>query len=414
MKRSLRYGALVAIAALLLVALTATVVLTQDQPTILLGSALSLSGSKVREGTLYKQAYDFTVDYINSHGGVKVGDTVYNLAIKYYDDESSPTKSATLVEKLITQDKVNFLLGPYSSGITIPDSAVAEKYKIPMIEGGGASETIFSRGFKYIFGTLAPAGGYFEPVFQLITDPKMAATFKPLPSKVALLYADDKFDTSVAEGTRKLVKDKYTQFKLVVDEKYPSATTDFTTLLTEVKAAAPDIVLLAGHAEESLAFVQQAKELDVNAKMMVLTVGPPTHDFRDALGADANFIYGVPSWAASLNFTDTVLFGTTQNFVQLFEKKYNYEPDYHNASGAADVIVYKEAIEAAGSLDPKAVRDAIAKIDIMTEYGPVKFKENGQIDRGSILIQIQNGKVVVIYPSEEPKPLYPMPTWSER
>ncbi len=379
-----------------------------EECVIKLGTAMSLTGKKAREGKLYADAYNHAVDYINEHGGVKVGDQTCTFELIMEDDESDATKSARLVEKLITEDKVNFLLGPYSSGITIPDSAVAEKYEIPMVEGGGASGKIFSRGFKYIFGTLPAAGNYFKPILE------MGQSLDPQPKMVALLYADDEFDIAVAKGTRKLAESM--GYELVVDEEYPSGTQEFSTLLSKVKSAAPDMILLAGHAEESLGFVQQAKELDVNAKLMAFTVGPPTPDFREALGADAEYIYGVPSWTPTLNFENTAVFGSTAAWIKLFQERYGYEPDYHVASGVADVVVFKEAIEQAGTLDPKAVRDAIANIDIVTVYGPVRFQENGQIAGGTVAIQIQGGEVVTVWPESiaKAKPIYPMPTWRER
>ncbi|RME49134.1 MAG: amino acid ABC transporter substrate-binding protein [Chloroflexi bacterium] len=380
----------------------------EEAGVIKLGAAISFTGKKAREGKLYIDAYNHAVDYINEHGGVKVGDKTYKFELVLEDDESDATKSSRLVEKLITEDKVDFLLGPYSSGITIPDSAVAEKYGVPMIEGGGASGKIFSRGFKYIFGTLPSAANYFQSILN------MAQTLDPKPKTIALLYADDEFDIAVAEGTRKLATEM--GYELIVDEEYPSGTQEFSTLLSRVKSEAPDMILVAGHAEESLVFVQQAKELKVNAGVMAFTVGPPTPDFREALGEDAEYIYGVPSWTPSLNFKDTAVFGSTAEWIKLFQDKYGYEPDYHVASGVADVVVYKAAIEKAGTLDRDAVRDAIASIEVNTIYGPVKFQENGQIGGGTVAIQIQNGEVVAVYPESvaESSPIYPMPAWEER
>lgn len=379
-----------------------------EECVIRLGSAISFTGDLAREGKLYIDAYNHTVDYINANAGVQLGDQTCTFELVLEDDESDATRSARLVEKLITEDEVNFLLGPYSSGITIPDSAVAEKYGIPMIEGGGASGQIFARDFNYIFGTLPSAANYFQSVLE------MGQTLDPQPQTIALLYADDEFDIAVADGTRELANQL--GYDIVIDEEYPSGTQEFSTLLSRVKSENPDMILVAGHAEESLVFVQQAKELRVNAGILAFTVGPPTPDFREALGADAEHIYGVPSWTPSLNFTDTAVFGSTEEWMKMFEDEFGYEPDYHVASGVADVVVYKAAIENAGTLDPEAVRDAIANIDVVTIYGPVSFQENGQIGGGTVAIQIQDGNVVAVYPESvaEASPRYPMPTWEER
>ncbi len=369
------------------------------------GCAISFTGEQSRTGKLYRDSYDLTVEAINKSGGIKVGNDSYEAKIIYYDDRSDPTQSSRLVEKLISEDKVNFLLGPYSSEITIPDSLVAQRYRIPMIEGGGASGKIFSRNNPYIFGTLPPAGQYFQSTL------KMLETFKPVPKSIAILYSDDKFDVSVAEGTNDLAKEM--GFDVVLFEKYAVGASDFTSILTKIKSLKAEIVLVAGHTEESLNFTQQAKELNVCPKMIDMTVGPSEADFRKSLGKDADFIYGVASWSPQMNFKGYV-FKDTQDFIKQFKDKYNYDPDYHNASGVADVAVFKAAIEKAGTLDPVKVRDAIAAISLETIYGHVEFSPNGQIKGTSVVLQILDGEIYQVYPSKDKSPVYPVPCWNER
>jgi branched-chain amino acid transport system substrate-binding protein len=372
---------------------------------IKLGCAISFTGKESRTGKLYQDSYDLAVQEINKSGGVKVGNETYSLKIVYYDDKSDPTESSRLVEKLVNEDKVNFLLGPYSSGITIPDSIVAQRYQIPMIEGGGASGKIFSRGNKYIFGTLPPAGQYFESTLDMLK------TFMPSPKTIAILYSDDKFDISVAEGTEKLAKKM--GFDIVLYEKYAEGASDFTSLLTKIKSINASVVLLAGHTEESLNFTQQAKELNVCPKLVSMTVGPSEADFRKSLGKDAEYVYGVASWSPQMNFTG-YLFKDTKTFVSLFKEKYKYDPDYHNASGVADVAIFKDAIERANTLEPAKVRDAVAATSLNTIYGHVRFSPNGQIMGTSVALQILGGEVLQVYPGGSKTPVYPVPCWKDR
>ncbi|NOX26066.1 MAG: amino acid ABC transporter substrate-binding protein [Deltaproteobacteria bacterium] len=373
--------------------------------TIKLGCAISFTGAKSRSGKLYRDAYNMAVKQVNDDGGVKVGGEAYQLKIVYYDDKSNPGESSKLIEKLLAEDKVNFLLGPYSSGITIPDSLVARRYRVPMIEGGGASGKIFSHGNKYVFGTLPPAGQYFKSTLE------MTQTLKPAPKTLALLYADDKFDVSVAEGTKKLAAGM--GLKIVLFEKYAEHTSDFNSILTKIKAANAEMVLVAGHTEESLNFTQQAKELNVSPKLIGMTVGPSEADFRKSLGADANYIFGVASWSPQMNFPGFLL-PDTQEFVKKFKAKFNYDPDYHNASAFANVAVFKDAIERAGSLDAAAVRNAIAKTDLKTIYGRVRFAKNGQMKGASVVLQIQGGEVYQVFPDGVRPPIYPFPAWKSR
>jgi branched-chain amino acid transport system substrate-binding protein len=202
-------------------------------------------------------------------------------------------------------------------------------------------------------------------------------------------------------------------FKIVLFEKYAEGATDFTSSLTKIKSLKADVVLVAGHTEESLNFVQQAKELDVCPKMIDMTVGPSEADFRKSLGKDAEFIYGVASWSTQMDFNG-FLFKNSKTFVQRFKERFNYDPDYHNASGIADVAVFKSAIERAGSLDPAKVRDAIAATKLDTVYGRVVFSDNGQIEGTSVVLQIQDTDIHQVFPNGSKIPKFPMPCWGNR
>lgn len=385
--------------------LAAPVVAADNDNVIELGCAISFTGGKSRTGKLYIDAYKFAVQQVNETGGIKMGDQTYKLKLKFYDDQSEATESSRLVEKLISQDKVNFLLGPYSSGITIPNSLVARRYRVPMIEGGGASSKIFNKGNRYIFGTLPRAEGYFKSTLEYL---KKEA--KPQPQKVAILYADDKFDVSVGHGAQKTAESL--GFDVVIFEKYAQGASDFTSVLTKIKSKGANAVLVAGHTEEALNFVQQAKELDVTPNFLSLTVGPTEADFVKALGEDAEYIYGVASWSPEMNF-DGYLWQDTQTFVEEFKKKFDYNPDYHTASAVADIAIYKDAIERAGTLDREKVRDAIASTDLSTVYGQVSFYPGGQIKGTSVVMQVLNGEASQVYPGGK-DPVYPIPPWNER
>ena len=369
------------------------------------GCAMCFTGKNSRTGKLYVDSYNLAKDAINKAGGIKVGGKSYKIDIIFYDDKSSDAESAKMVEKLIVKDKVNFLLGPYTSWITIPDSLVAQRYKMPMVEGGGASGKIFSRKNPYIFGTLPAASQYFQSTLEMLSG------FKPKPKKIAVIFGDDKFDIMVAKGVKKTAEKL--GLKIVLYEKISESSADFNTILTKVKALAPDAFLMAGHTIGGINLVQQAKELNANVKRISMTVGTSESDFRKSLGKNAEYIYGVASWSLQMNFKG-IIFKNMGEFVKAFKAKYNYDPDYHNASAVAVLAVYKNALEKAGTLDPKKVRDEIAKTAIETVYGPVKFNPNGQIKGSSVVLQIQNGQVYQVYPKGTKKPIYPMPAWKAR
>ncbi|HET6620780.1 MAG TPA: amino acid ABC transporter substrate-binding protein [Dongiaceae bacterium] len=401
MRRALAmFGALPAL-------LLSTALAAADDDVITLGAAVQSSGPQANTGRYYADAYQLAVDTINAKGGVTVAGKTYKLALKLYDNQSDVSLDVRQYVKLITADKVNFLLGPFASNHVLDTSSVAEKYEIPMVQGGGASGQIYSRGYKYIFGTLPPAGDYYGSTIE------MMGKLDPKPASVALVAADDSFDVSVAKGTREHLKQA--GLDLVVDEKYAENSSDFSSILSVVKSKAPDVILLSGHETEALNFIRQMKSLDVSPKgFYAFTVGVPTEDFRNALGDDANYAFGMTTWLPEESQKDQ-WFGNAAEFAKVYKDKFGYEPDYHAASAVADVETYAVAIAKAGSLDPKKVRDALASVEFDSLYAHIKYGENGQIVLPQVVIQIQDGKVVPIYATDFlNKPHYPVPGWDDR
>ncbi|HZV92066.1 MAG TPA: ABC transporter substrate-binding protein, partial [Caldimonas sp.] len=144
-------------------------------------------------------------------------------------------------------------------------------------------------------------------------------------------------------------------------------------------------------------------------------VGVPSDDFRKALGKDADYAFGMTAWLPSPDLKDR-WFGDASKFAAEYKAKYGYEPDYHAASGAADVEAMVMAMESAGSIDPKKVRDALAKIKFESLYGPIAFSSLGQIDLPQVVIQVQGDQVVEVYGAKGfvKQPKYPMPAWNAR
>lgn len=371
------------------------------------GASVQLTGPVANTGRYYKDAYEFAVDKINAAGGIKIGSTQHKIALKILDNQSDVNLSVRQYVQLLAQDKVDFLLGPFASNFVLADSSIAEKSRVPMVQGGGASDQIYSRGYKYIFGTLPAASNYFGSTIEAMTK------LDPRPQTVALLYADDAFDVSVAKGTRELLKNA--GFRTVIDERYSTNASDFSVLLSRIKSQNVDAVLVAGHETEVLNFIRQAKSLNVSPKLYSFTVGVPSADFRQALGKDANGASGMTAWLPSATLKDQ-WFGNAAEFARAWKARFGYEPDYHAASGVATVEALVNAIQAAGSTDPQKVREALAKVSFDSLYGRVTFNDKGQISLPQIVVQIQNDKVVPIFGGKAfiNKLQYPLEPWAER
>jgi branched-chain amino acid transport system substrate-binding protein len=369
------------------------------------GASVQLTGPVANTGRYYKDAYEFAAEKINAAGGVKVGSAQKKISLKILDNQSDVNLSVRQYVQLLSQDKVDFLLGPFASNFVLADSSVAEKSRVPMVQGGGASDQIYGRGYQYIFGTLPPASDYFGSTIDAVT------RLEPKPHTVALLYADDAFDVSVAKGTRETLQKA--GLSIVLDERYSTNASDFSVLLSRIRNAQVDVVLVAGHETEILNFIRQAKSLNVRPKLYSFTVGVPSADFRQALGAVADGASGMTAWLPSASLKDR-WFGNAEEFARDWKAKFGYEPDYHAAAGVAAVEALAVAIEKAGSTDRQKVRDALAKVAFDSLYGHVAFNDKGQISLPQTMIQIQHGKVVPIYGGKKfiNELYYPLEPWS--
>ncbi len=314
------------------------------------------------------------------------------------------------MQKLITEDHANFLLGPYGSAATATDAAIAEQNQIPMVEANGAAQSIFNQGYKYTFGVLSPANKYLQGVVD------MAATLNPKPTTIAMLSADDNFSLEVANAINEYAPTK--GFNIVLFKKYKNGATNLTAEVQAAKAVNPDIVLNSGHLQEAIAINKAAKGQKLNAKIFAYSVGPSTPDFISALGKDADYVYGGSQWTPQVKYTPQ-FYLTVSEYVEAYKKKYPSEgdPDYHVAESTAACLALQRAIENAKSLDAKKVRDELAALDVITFFGQIKFDPRGiNTFKPMVVEQIQNGEHHTVFPADvaDAQPKYPTPTWDRR
>ncbi len=374
-----------------------------SQEVLKLGAAVSFTGKYAKEGELLRRGYELWKETVNRRGGIKIGDKRYKVEIIYYDDQSDPKTTAKLVEKLITQDGVRFILGPYGSAQVFAAAGIVEKHKALMVQGGGASSKIYKQGYKYIFGVFNTAPDYGKNLIDL------AVSLKPKPKTVAIIYEKDIFSEDAARGALERAKEK--GLKVVLFESYPKGAQDLSSLMIKIRAKNPDIVIGAGHFRDSVLVVKQLKQFKINPKFVGLTVGPPVPAFVKALGKDAEYIFGPVQWSKAFNYKDP-LFGDTKGYVEAYRKKYGEDPEYHSAGGTAAALALQIALERAGTLDVEKVRKELLKMKVETFYGVIGFDETGKIvTKPMAVVQIQNGRPVTVYPFKEAEPVYPKPPW---
>jgi len=364
--------------------------------TITFGAAVSITGKYSTNGKNTKDGYELAVQRVNEMGGIKIGGKSYKIAVKYYDDESTPARGAQLVERLVNQDKVQFVLGPYSSGLTKAIAPVTEKYKIPMVEGNGASRSLFTQGYKYLFAVLSTSEQYLASAIELAAEQAQKDGKKPSSLKIALAFENDPFSQDVRSG----VIDDAKRFgmKIVIDDKLPPELNDMAATLNKVRALKPDLLVVSGHAKGATLVARQTNEMKVYVPMIAVTHcdSAKVH----TLGKPAENMLCASQWDRGLSYKDQ-WFGTAEDYAKLFEKTFDYAPPYQAAESTAAVLTFVDAITRAKSLDREKVRDALASTNMQTMYGNIKFDKTGKnIAKPMVLYQIQNGEYAVVAPTK--------------
>ena len=367
------------------------------QTPIKIGASMSVTGTYAKPGSYQKEGYDVCIDELNAKGGL-LGRKV-ELVI--YDDQSQPATAVKLYEKLITEDKVDAVMGPYSSAVSEAVANVTEKYKKVMVAPLAATTSIFKKGRKYIFMVITPAENYLDGLID------MAA--KRGLKTVAIINEDTLFPKASAAGTAEAAKKRGMQ--VVLQEAYPKGNTDFSALLVKIKAANPDVIAAGTYFDDAVAITRQMKELNVNPKMFGLTVGGDLPEFYDLLKQNAEYVYGSTQWDDSLPYPGQ------KEFLAAYKKKFKHEPSYHSAAGYAGCLLYAEAVKKAGSLDADKVREQLLKMETKTAFGDYKVEPDGfQVAHKMVMLQWQDGKRVIVWPDDlaNGKPRYPTPEWGKR
>jgi branched-chain amino acid transport system substrate-binding protein len=375
--------------------------------TIVFVAAVSLTGATSHEGTLTKEGYDFWADYVNAHGGLKVGGRTYRVAIKYADDGSDPAATTTKLEGLIADAHPDFILGPYGSGPTFSAAAVAERERIPMVDSGGAAENIFNQGYHYTVNVMSPARKYLVGIIEF------AVRRNPRPQTVAISAASDNFSLEVQQGAVQSANDH--GIRVVYADHYAGDAASVDAAAEKIRAADPDMVLNAGHLPDALQMVRALKAQHVRAKIYGFTNGPDVPAFTQTLGTDAEGTLGSAQWSAAVTYQGPPgFYRTAKEYAAAFTSAVGHPPDYHAAEATAACLAFQYALGAAGRVDREAVREALSRLDITTFFGQLKFDTRGvNMWKPMVVNQIQNGKLVTIYPYRlaNASPMYPAPAW---
>jgi branched-chain amino acid transport system substrate-binding protein len=364
---------------------------------IKVGVTVSLSGDYAAPGSEQLQGIQMWAHDLNARGEL-LGRPV---EIVYYDDKSDAATSEALYERLVSEDKVDLLLGPYSSGLTLAASRVAEKHHFPMVATGASSTDIWSRGNEYIFQVDAPADTYVNLVINSAKKAGLAT--------IALLYAGADFTQQVAEGVR--VQAAKQGMEIVFDEEFVLGSTDFAEIIERIRAKNPDVVIGGTYLDGSIAIMKQAKKSALSPKAFVFTVGPALPEFGEALGVDAEGVLGVVAWMASAHMPMAL------DFAFRSQEHYGQVASVYNAYGYGAGQILEAGVRLAGSLDRDAIRAQLGNMRFRSILGAYHVDDTGkQLDKKTYVMQWQHGERRLVLPRElrDSPIVYPFKPWSER
>jgi branched-chain amino acid transport system substrate-binding protein len=362
-----------------------------------IGVALSQTGNLADSAAPYFKGLDLWREQANARGGL----AGRPIEFVVYDDRSDPATAARLYEKLITDDKVNLVISSLGSATAATGSAVAEKHKMVLINGGGAAEAIQQRGFKYVFQTAARISSYADGIVPMIEKYKIKS--------IALVSRDYAAARDISKAIKEQIKDK--DVKIVMDEYFPAGTADFSSQIAKGQQLQPDLWIGLLYPGEAIETVRQFHSMNYMPKFFVAN-GVSQDDFIKSAGKDAEYALGMSLFEPSLPSEGN------KEFVKTYHDKYSADPGYYSAFGFVAGTVLEAAVKKAGSIDTEKVREALTTLKMGSVMGRHEVDPNTYMQVGvkGLVVQVQNGKREVVWPEEykTAEPKLPIPAWDKR
>jgi branched-chain amino acid transport system substrate-binding protein len=355
---------------------------TVAQQPIRIGATTALTGEASIQGRYVREGYLFCQKDANEKGGI-LGP---RIELVMYDDQSNGQTAAGLYEKLIVEDKVDAVLGPYGSGITEAVADVNEKHRMLMIAPTAATTSIWEKGRRYLIMVLAPAEGLAEGLLDLAARNAL--------QRVAVIRQDALLPNAITKGASELAKSK--GLELVFLETYRSTPEDFSDLVSKAAAAKPDVLVAASiRFEDLLAITRKLKELVPNLAMVSAVPYGLLPDYYKELGKDAEFVYSGSFWDAALPYPGN------REFVAAYVKEFGHAPAVQSAGAYAGCQLLLDAIRRTGGVDSEKLRKALLTLKTKTLFGDFAVDERGyQTAHKAVTIQWQDGKQVIVWPDD--------------
>ena len=364
------------------------------QDVIRIGAVMPLTGKESKIGGAYKAATEFAVKEVNDAGGLQVGKKKYKIDLRLLDDTTDPTKSAQLVEELITQQKVHAIIGGYASHLVQAQSVVPERYGVPYISGGAGASSIYGRS-KWVFGVLSPVEELARTQMEFLSDLQRSRKLKR-PLKIVLLEENTEHGRDFEKGVKDFAAAHPKDFSVILDEKFELNAPDFHPLLQRVQNAHGDVFMCDAHLEDYISMQRTYTQMGLHHEMVTYGARGADDAARKALGPATDYIFASGWWSSLLPYPQVKAFNAK------WEKAMGSAPQWYHACAYETVRALLAAIQHAGSLSPEAIRANLANLTLNNSIlpgGVLRFSKTGEAVLPFVVTQNKpGGKLDLVWP----------------
>jgi branched-chain amino acid transport system substrate-binding protein len=372
---------------------------------IKIGEINPLSGRFAKQGIEIHQGIEVAVAEANTAGGIGGNE----LQLISRDDQSQPDVAISRTEELCSWQNVVAITGGYVDSLVGPIAAIAKKHKIPYVASASLQKELTRHKNPYFF-RVSRLQGFVEPLCGILTE-----RFKP--QRLAILHAATPGATELARELEHCINNRGLKVRLV--EKFRPGTPDFTPLIAKLAGMKIDVIVSGVFTPDHILFVRQLKENRVTPKAYIGPFGIAYGSFIHALGKDADYLYSTCAWNPEITAPGTK--DASASFVNNFHKMFGRQPNTTNMHGytSAKVLIaaMQKVLDNNQPLTGENIRRSLAQLDLSLPMEHITFDSNGDpLHYRHVVVQIQKGKFVVVYPPDRStgQPVYPMPSWDQR
>lgn len=364
---------------------------SSDDDAITIGISLPLTGDFSEPGKGVQRGYEAWAEYVNENGGLLGRD----VELEILDDQSNADRVAADYEKLINQDGVDLIFGPFSTRLVIPAAQVAEDYGFTFVEPAGAAPEVFEQGFENLFYA-APAVA--DDHYNHLADHIEAMPAGQRPKTAAYATMDDPFAQGTAYGLKARLEEM--GVRTVADEVYPPNTTDFSSIAAKIADTGADIVVGGTQYQDAVNLILQLQQLEYQPSMAAFSTAPTNPEFPEAIGDQTEGIL------APTGYTPEAAYPSNQEFVEFYSEIHGNPPGEDEANAWTTGQVVAAAVEAVGCADPEPecqeqLTDWLHENEVDTVVGPLSWDDAGRPQAAHMIQQYVDGEVQIVLPEDQ-------------